>query len=77
VAIFLNITGAFDNVIPGILIQELRDEDFPACFCKFLDNLLSERLIFAVGNADLTDPLVTHKGIPQAPFSVFSFSTSI
>jgi len=65
VAVFLNIAGAFDNVIPGILIQELRDEGFPIHFCKFLDNLLSERLIFAVRNADITGPFITHKGTPQ------------
>jgi len=65
VAVFLDVAGAFDNVVPSILIRELRDEGFPACFCKFLDNLLSERLIFAVQNADLTGPFVTHKGTPQ------------
>jgi len=55
----------FDNVIPSILIQELHDEGFPPHFCKFLENLLSERFIFTVRNADLMDPLVTHKGTPQ------------
>jgi len=41
-----------------------------------LDNLLSERLIFAVRNADLMGPLVTHKDTLQgsilSPF-LFNF----
>jgi len=65
VAVFLDIAGAFDNIIPGILIQELRHEGFPTRFCKFLDNLLSERLIFTVRNADITGPLISYKDIPQ------------
>jgi len=72
VAVFLDIAGAFDNVIPSILIQELREEGFPPHFCKFLENLLSERLIFAVRNADLTGPLVTHKGTPTHNGSILS-----
>jgi len=38
---------------------------FPPCFCKFLKNLLLERLIFVVRNEDFSGPLVTHKGTPQ------------
>jgi len=38
---------------------------FPPCFCKFLENLLLERLIFSVRNADLLGPLITYKGTPQ------------
>jgi len=62
IAVFLDIVGTFDNVIPSILIQELRNEGFPPYFCKFLENLLLERLIFSVRNADLLGTLITHKG---------------
>jgi len=51
IAVFLDIAGAFDNVIPQILIQELRNAGFPTCFCKLIENLLVEdvwkRLIHA------------------------------
>jgi len=65
VAVFLDIAGAFDNVIPNILIQELRNLGLPACFCKFIENLLLERLIHVVQNGDLKGPWVSHKGTPQ------------
>jgi len=64
IAVFLDIAGAFDNVIPNILIQELRNEGFLACFCKFIKSLLAERLIYALRNGDFSDPLIIHKGIP-------------
>jgi len=64
-AVFLDIKGAFDNVIPSILIQDLRDIDFPAQFCKFIENLLIERYIYYSQNGDLIGPLTTHKGTPQ------------
>jgi len=48
VAVFLDIADAFDNVIPNILIQGQRNASFPACLCKFIGNLLVERLIYAV-----------------------------
>jgi len=63
VAVFLDIAGAFDNVIPSILIQGLRDEGFPACFCKFLENLLSERRNLCCPKCRF--PLIMHKGTPQ------------
>jgi len=43
VALFLDIAGAFDNVISSILFRDLRDAGFPARLCKFIENLLSER----------------------------------
>jgi len=65
VAIFLDIADAFDNVIPNIFIQKLRNAGFPACLCKFIENLLAERLIYTVRNGELSSSLITHKGIPQ------------
>jgi len=85
IAVFLDIAGAFDNVIPNILIQdilkqELRNVGFPACFCKFIESLLAERLIYAVKNGDLSDPLITHKSTPQGSILsplLFNFLTFI
>jgi len=64
-AVFLDIEGAFDNVIPSILVQDLRDIGFPAQICKFIENLLMERFIFYARNGTLSGPLTTHKGTPQ------------
>jgi len=60
-AAFLNIKGAFDNVIPNILIQDLKDIDIPARLRKFILNLISERQIFFVDGA-LKGPFYSHKG---------------
>jgi len=65
VAAFLDIAGAFDNVIPSILVADLRECGFPARLCKFIENLLSERRIFSTINGVIQDPLTTHKGTPQ------------
>jgi len=64
VAVFLDIAGTFDNVIHNILIQELRNLGLPACFCKFIENLLLECFIYVVQNNNLEDPWVSHKGTP-------------
>jgi len=63
--VFLDIAGAFDNVIPSILVRDLRTLGFPAKICKFVENLLSERYIQFVRNGDLIEPCTAHKGSPQ------------
>jgi len=65
IAVFLDIAGAFDNVIPSILIHDLRTLGFPARICKFVDNLLGERYIQFVRNGELSEPRTAHKGTPQ------------
>jgi len=60
-AVFLDIAGAFDNVIPSILFDDFRKISFPA----FTENLLCERQIFSIRNGNLLEPLTFHKGIPQ------------
>jgi len=62
VSIFLDIKGAFDNVIPNILIQDLQKIGIPARIRKFIQNLVSERLLHFVVNGSLTGPFLSHKG---------------
>jgi len=64
-AVFLDIAGAFDNVVPSILIEDLRNLGIPARTCKFMENLLIERRIYSVDNGILQPPLISHKGTPQ------------
>jgi len=54
IAVFLDVVRAFDNVIPSILLQDLRAMGFPARICKFVENLLSERIIRFVRNGELS-----------------------
>jgi len=42
-AAFLDIKGAFDNVIPNILIQDLKNIGIPARLRRFVSNLVGER----------------------------------
>jgi len=65
ITIFLNIAGAFDNVIPKILLDDLREIGLPARLYKFVENLLSERRIYSVINGTLQPPLTSRKGTPQ------------
>jgi len=65
VATFLDISNAFNNVIPSILLQDLKKLGIPACTYKFIENLLCERHIRFVWNGELSSSFTTHKGTPQ------------
>jgi len=65
IAAFLDIKGAFDNVIPNILIQELANIGVPARIRMFIYNLISDRsLQFIVGGENI-GPFSSNKGTPQ------------
>jgi len=65
ISAFLDIKDAFNNVIPNILIQDLKDIGVPARVRKFILNLINERQIFFVVDGILKGPYYSHKGIPQ------------
>jgi len=65
VSIFLDIKGAFDNVIPNILIQDLGKIGIPARTRSFIYNLINERHLHFVVDGNLLGPFLTHKGTPQ------------
>lgn len=62
-ATFLDVSGAFDNVIIDILIQQMADIGCPLQLIKFVKTHMSERLIYT----DLTGTTArkVHKGVPQ------------
>lgn len=64
VALFLDIKGAYDNVIPEIVIEDLVTLGIPNNLIKFIYNLISERNITFTnypGNITRT----TYRGLPQ------------
>ncbi|XP_018378524.1 PREDICTED: uncharacterized protein LOC108771118 [Trachymyrmex cornetzi] len=65
VAAFLDITSAFDNVDPYILLEDLKDIGVPALFRKFVENLISIRTMFFVVDGESQGPYMAYKGIPQ------------
>jgi len=62
---FLDIKGAFDNVIPNILIQELESIGIPARIRMFIHNLLFDRSFHFVVEGKKLGPFSSYKGTPQ------------
>jgi len=65
IGIFLDIKGAFDNVIPNILIKELGKIGIPAHVRRFIQNLICERHLHFVLDGNLSGPFLSFKGTPQ------------
>lgn len=63
VAVFLDIKGAFDNVIPAILLQQLCDIGCSNLFIKFVSHLCLERYVTSAVNLEV--PRKVTKGVPQ------------
>jgi len=66
VCIFIDITDAFDNIQPSILIETLRGLGVPAKICKFIQNLVIERNSILLEIVSLTILLTAHKGMSQS-----------
>jgi len=62
---FLDIKGAFDNVVPNILIQDLEDTGIPARIGMFVYNLISSRSLHFVVEGNKIGPFLAYKGTPQ------------
>lgn len=70
VAVFLDITGAFDNIFPDVLVSELESIGIPVRIRKFYENLTSQRTLHFVNNGTILDtPLIAYKGTPQGSVS--------
>ncbi|TGZ47961.1 hypothetical protein DBV15_10259, partial [Temnothorax longispinosus] len=65
VCVFLDIAGAFDNVDPFILLEDLQRKGVPAVIRYFIANLLLNRNIFFVRDGNTQGPYYTYKGLPQ------------
>lgn len=65
VAIFIDISSAFNNVLPHILIRDLMELGFPPLFINFINNPISFRVVQFVFQGYLSDPLTSRKGTPQ------------
>lgn len=65
VGVFINIKAAFDNVIPYILIDDLKELKLPPRILKFIENLILSRTVQFVIQGRLSEPLLSRKGTPQ------------
>lgn len=66
IGVFLDISGAFDNIIPSILIKELELIGLPAKLRRFYENLIFFRDIYMVKEGNINEtPDKSCKGTPQ------------
>lgn len=63
-AIFLDIKGAYDNVVPELLVDDLIDLGLPRNIIFFIKNLVSERELVFVNYTEAISKK-TYKGLPQ------------
>lgn len=63
--LFLDLSNAFDDVIPFILISDLADLGLPPVLCRFIYSLIHARKLQFVVNGEITDARYSYKGVPQ------------
>lgn len=63
--VFLDIVGAFDNVIPNILLSDLIKLGLPPKICLFVYNLIKYRKLQFVIHVEISEPYFSYKGVPQ------------
>jgi len=61
---FLDIKGAFDNIVSNILIHDFKNIGIPAHIRKFILNLISEKQLYFVIDGNLAT-FLSPKGTPQ------------
>ena len=64
-ALFVDVEGAFDNVNPSILINELKKLKIPSNILKFIQNAITERTVHFYLNGTHIDTRICRKGLPQ------------
>jgi len=72
ISAFLDIKGAFDNVVSNIIIQDLENIGIPARVRMFIFNLISSKFLHFVTDRNKSAPFSSHKGTPQAHFVLLS-----
>lgn len=79
--LFLDLSNAFDNVIPSILISDLDNLGLPPTLCHFIYSLIHTRRLQFVVNGEITDVRYSYKGVPQgsilSPFLTYMFLNCI
>ncbi|XP_070153690.1 uncharacterized protein [Polyergus mexicanus] len=63
--LFLDVQGAFDNVVPNILVRDLVNLGLPPKICWFICQLVNYRNIQFVFNGEISPHFVSDKGVPQ------------
>ncbi len=70
----LNMTGAFDRVVPAQLLHNMRERKIPDWIVKWVGSFISNRMMTLCLPGYNTDAFPTHTGIPQgSPLSPILF----
>ena len=69
IALFLDIKGAFDNVIPDLLLADLAELKLPKTYLYFFKNLLQQRVLTPLGLQELEQRYLAEIGLPQGSVS--------
>ncbi|XP_018373152.1 PREDICTED: RNA-directed DNA polymerase from mobile element jockey-like [Trachymyrmex cornetzi] len=78
VAVFLDIKGAFDNVLPQSVLTELRRIGVPAVVRRFVENTTTHRSVHFVEEGRLSQKFEVNKGTPQgSTLSPLLFNISV
>lgn len=64
-AAFLDIKGAYDNVVPAVLIQDLINLEISPRIIKFICNLFTSRNNYFLNKGEIMGPYATGKGLLQ------------
>ena len=65
VALFIDLSKAFDSVAHSILLERLHDIGFDYNSCKWVENYLSDRSQAVIGDGFRSEFLNIYKGVPQ------------
>ncbi len=72
--LLLNMTGAFDRVVPARLLQNMRERNIPEWIVKWVGSFISNRTMTLCMPGHNTDAFSMHMGIPQgSPLSPILF----
>ncbi|KAI1007801.1 hypothetical protein K3495_g427 [Podosphaera aphanis] len=70
----LDIKSAFDAVLPGRLVERLREQGWLAHLCNWTASFVTEREVCIRLDGEIGDPIALHCGIPQgSPISPILF----
>ncbi len=79
--LLLNMTGAFDRVVPTWLLHNMRERKFPEWIVKWVGNFISNQTTTLCLLGYNTDGFPTHTGIPQVspllPILLLCYNTNL
>lgn len=65
ISVFLDVSGAFDNVDLGSLVKILHSYNIPGKVCKWIFDFFYSRTVFIKFNHNLYGPKIAYKGVMQ------------